>query len=142
MILVRALIIGGLACCVGVGLAAPANATVRQDQEFYHLVTEDGWPISNFPLVRANAILTCQREDAGEPPYRALKDLETPNGPYTFDQANSVTSAAETIYCPWHSAPPGNQDSSWVNTSAPVYPPPTYPPIEWIPLPTQTGGLG
>ena len=85
--------------------AAPAQADAQQDQQFYWLLTRpDGanLTITSFPLVRAQGITACQRQDAGEPPYQTLKDLQYPSGPYTFDIANSITSAAEAIYCPWH----------------------------------------
>ncbi len=114
--------------------AAPAQADAQQDQNFYWLLTRpdgDNLTITNFPLVRAQGIAACQRQDAGEPPYQALKDLQYPRGPYTFDIANSITSAAEAVYCPWHIGPAGESD--WVNTSAPVNPRPTYPPIAWYP---------
>jgi hypothetical protein len=92
-----------------VGLAAPAHADANQDQRFYRLLTDPDQShpmvIWNFALMRSLGILSCQREDAGETPYQATKDLQYPNGPYnTFEDANSVSSAAETIYCPWHTA--------------------------------------
>ena len=114
--------------------AAPAQADAKQDQNFYWLLTRpdrDNLTITNFPLVRAQGIAACQRQDAGEPPYQALKDLQYPRGPYTFSIANSITSAAEAVYCPWHIGTDGGSD--WVNMSAPVDPRPTYPPIAWYP---------
>jgi hypothetical protein len=118
-------------------LAASAHADAKQDQEFYRLLTERDQDhpmvIWNFSEVRSEGIAACRREDAGMPPYESLKVLERPNGPYTFDDANSITSSAETIYCPWHSAPPPPEDGSWISASAPVNPPPAYPAIEWYP---------
>jgi hypothetical protein len=137
-------IVAGLAF-VAAAMAAPgptARADLGQDQEFYRLLTEPDQThpmvIWNFPEVRAEGIGACEREDAGEAPFQALTDLEYPNGPYTFDNASAITSAAEVIYCPWHGGRPG--DSSWINNSAPVYPRPLYPSIAWYPAPTFNGG--
>ena len=120
-----------------VALAAPAHADSKQDQDFYRLLTEPDQDrpmmIWNFAEVRAEGIAVCQREDEGVPPYESMKYLERPNGPYAFDDANSIASAAETVYCPWHNAPTGA--NNWVETSAPVNPLPVYPPIEWYPPP-------
>ncbi len=126
--------------------AAPAQADAQQDQQFYWLLTRpDGanLTITSFPSVRAQGIAACQRQDAGEPPYQTLKELQYPSGPYTFDIANSIISAAEAIYCPWHIGSPAGSD--WVTTSAPVNPRPTYPPIAWYPpeyIPAPVGASG
>src|ERR1700722_13206205 len=100
-----------------------------QDQDFYWLLTEPNqdnpmvrW---DFPLVRSQGIAACQHEDAGETPHQALEDLQYPYGPYSFDEANDITSSAEVIYCPWHGT--SASDPDWVNTSAPVDPRPVYP---------------
>ena len=132
-----------------VALAAPGHADASQDHEFYRLLTEPDQDrpmvIWNFAEVRSEGIAACQRQDAGEPPYPATTDLERPNGPYTFDDANSITSAAATVYCPWHNAPP-TPNNNWTETSAPVDPRPVYPPIEWYPPPPMSyppgGGQG
>lgn len=122
-----------------VALGAPAHADASQDQEFYRLLTEPNQDhpmvIWNFAEVRSEGIAACLRQDAGEPPYQSIQDLERPNGPYTFDEANNIASSAETIYCPWHGPPAGSEDPSWVKASAPVNPLPVYPPIEWYPPP-------
>jgi hypothetical protein len=121
----------------GLGLAAPAQADARQDQDFYRLLTEPDQSqpmvIWNFPLVRSQGIQSCQREDAGETPIQSTNELVYPYGAYTFEAANSLTSAADTIYCPWHgvavSAP------GWARIPTPVFPLPIYPPIAWYPTP-------
>jgi hypothetical protein len=126
-------IMAGLAFA-SVGLAAPAHADAKQDQEFYRLLTEPDQDhpmvIWNFVGVGLQGIAACQREDAGETPYQALKDLQS-DGPYTFDDAMSITTAAETIYCPWHNSGPSTPNPAGI--SAPVYPPPIYPPQAWYP---------
>src|ERR1700739_3192667 len=70
------------------------------DAQFFWLLTEPNQErpmvIWNFPIVRSQGIAACQREDAGETPYQATKDLQYPNGPYTFDDAHSITPAAAT----------------------------------------------
>lgn len=128
-------IMAGLAF-VSVGLAAPAQADAKQDQDFYRLLTEpdQDYPmvIWNFPLVRSQGIGVCQREDAGATPMQAIYYLERRyGGPYTFDYANSIASSAETIYCPSHTDPALPQGG--VNMSTPIYPPPIYPPLAWSP---------
>jgi predicted lipoprotein with Yx(FWY)xxD motif len=145
----RTATISAIAACSTIALlvtASPARADETQDQEFYRLLTDPDqthpMTIWNFAEVRSEAIASCQRQDAGESPYRATTDLERPSGPYTFDDANNITSSAATIYCPWHNAPPPPEDGSWVNASAPVYPPPVYPRLAWYPLPPAYSGGG
>jgi hypothetical protein len=127
-------IMAGLASA-SVGLAAPAQADADQDQRFYRLLTDPDQDhpmvIWNFALVRSLGIATCQREDGGDTPYEATEALEHPNGPYNFDDADNVASAARTIYCSWHQA--GLNAPHWVTTSNPVNPPPVYPPQAWYP---------
>jgi hypothetical protein len=122
-----------------VGMAAAAHADAKQDQDFYRLLTEPDQDrpmvIWNFVEVRSEGIAVCRREDAGAPPYESMKELERPNGPYAFDDANNIASSAETIYCPWHGPPAHSEDPSWINVSAPVNPIPDYPPIAWYPTP-------
>lgn len=129
-------IIVGLAF-VSVGLAAPAQADANQDQRFYRLLTDPDQDhplvILNFALVRSQGIAACQRVDAGETPYHALKDMQYPNGPYTFDEANDISSTAETIYCPWHQVSLSAPD--WATTPDPVSWQPVYPPLAWYPTP-------
>ncbi len=121
-------------------LSAPtSHASVYQDQEFYRLLTDpdqdDPLVIWNFPGVRSQGIAVCQREDAGEAPYDALLDLtKRRGGPYTFDDANNISSSAKVVYCPWHGswpdAPGGPQG---VTESRPISPRPVYPPLMWSP---------
>ena len=131
---------------VSAALAAPAHADASQDERFYRLLTDPDQDhpmvIWNFAEVRSEGIAVCEREDLGVPPYESMKSLERPNGPYNFDNANSISSSAETIYCPWHGAPPGQEDGGWVERSAAVNPPPVYPPLEWYPLQTGISGGG
>lgn len=126
-------IIAGLAF-VTVGLAAPAQADAQQDREFYRLLTDPDqdrpMAIWDFAGMRSQGIEVCQREDAGETPMEATYHLDRRHGgPYVFDDANSIASSAETVYCPWHSSHVPN----WLDTSNPLYPPPVYPPIAWYP---------
>jgi hypothetical protein len=137
LVAVGALVLTAAIGVAAVGLAAPAQANTWQDQDFYRLLTDPDqshpMAIWNFPLVRSQGIAACQREDAGESPWRAMKDLQYPTGPYTFDDASSITSSAEVIYCPWHGSERSGPD--WLNISAPVYPRPVYPPLAWYPPP-------
>lgn len=80
-------IVGVAVATVGLaalGQAPPAYASAAQDQEFYWLLTEPDQDtpmvIWDFPLVRSQGIAVCQREDAGETLYQALKDLQNPTG--------------------------------------------------------------
>jgi hypothetical protein len=127
-------IMAGLAF-VSIGLAAPAQADVYQDREFYRLLTEPDQEhpmvIWNFPEIRSEAIATCEREDAGETPYQALKDLQYPDGPYTFDVANDISSSADTMYCPSHTDPALPYGGTRMST--PLFPLPIYPPLAWYP---------
>jgi hypothetical protein len=130
-------VMAGLAV-VSVGLATPAQADANQDQEFYRLLTEPNQDhpmvIWDFAGIRSQGIASCQQEDAGATPMRALYFLDRRyGGQYTFDEANNITSAAGVIYCPWHDAPVPAGD--WAHTSDPVYPPPVYPALAWYPPP-------
>lgn len=143
--MIAAALLLGLAAIGTVGLAPPAHADAKQDQDFYRLLTEPDQDhpmvIWNFPLLREQGIEACQREDAGETPYQATKDLQYPNGAYTFDDANSLTSASDTTYCPLHtdsSLPHGGVGMSTPVFPLPIYPPPMYysppppPPREFL----------
>jgi hypothetical protein len=121
---------------ITVVLAAPAQADEKQDAEFYRLLTTDEqhpMTVWDFPGIRGQGIAVCEKEDRGEPPHLAVKDLQYPNGPYSYDDAVSIATSAETVYCPSHtdeSLPGGGR-----MMSTPIYPPPTYPPIMWTPTP-------
>jgi hypothetical protein len=135
-VIAAALLLGLLAVISTVGLAAPAQASAQQDQDFYWLLTEPDQShpmvIWDFRLVRSQGIAACQRQDAGETSYQATKDLEYPDGPYTFEDVSSIKSSAAVIYCPWHlSSATGNSG----NVSRPIYPRPVYPPLAWYPQP-------
>jgi hypothetical protein len=138
--MIKLIIMAGLAFA-SVGLAGPAHADAGQDQEFYRLLTmaDPDSPrtapmaVPNFPLARSQGITGCQSEDAGETPYQSVKDLQQ-NGPYAFDDANNIMSAADTIYCPSHTDHrrfPGQMGG--IEISSPVYPLPVYPLLAWYP---------
>ncbi|MCV7303020.1 DUF732 domain-containing protein [Mycobacterium barrassiae] len=119
-----------------IALAVPANAAVEQDQQFHRLLTrpnqDDPMVIWDFSLVRAQGIGVCQRQDAGLTAMQALYDLdERYGGPYPFELASSISSAANVIYCPWHTS----SVTGGVDVSRPVYPRPIYPPLMWSPTP-------
>ena len=130
-------------------LSAPtSHASVYQDQEFYWLLTDPNQErpmvIWDFPLVRSQGIQYCQQVDSGEAPMQALYHLDRRyDGPYIFDDANSIVSAAAVIYCPWHGGwpdtPGGPQDP---NESRPISPCPVYPPLMWSPGGGSAGGSG
>ena len=129
-------IMAGLAFVI-VGVATPglhAHADATQDQDFYRLVVNDGWVVYDFPLLRSQGIASCQQMDAGATPMQAVYSLDGRyGGPYPFDLANSVSSAAGTIYCHWHDTSLG--EPNWPYTPTPVYPLPVYPPLAWYPPP-------
>jgi Protein of unknown function (DUF732) len=129
-------LLGGIAALAvaSVGLAAPAHADAHQDQSFYRLLTDPDQDhpmvVWDWPGIRSQGIAVCQSEDAGRTPYQALKDLQYGAG-YTFDDANSISSSAETIYCPWHTQ--NGLPNGGTTTSTPTYPPPIYAPLAWYP---------
>jgi hypothetical protein len=127
--------IAALAILPGALAMAPtASASASQDAEFYRLLTTDQdhpMVIWDFPGIRSQGIATCQREDAGETPMQALYYLDRRyGGPYTFDDANNISSTADVVYCPWHDA--NVSDPNWPNESTPVSPQ-VHPPIMWQP---------
>jgi hypothetical protein len=104
-------LLGGIALIFAALVAAPiANsepgAYSSQDETFYRLLTEgtDNVPpitLTNPPLVRVQGLLACQRHDNGVDGLEVVHMLMA-DGPYSFDVANSITSAAEVAYCPEH----------------------------------------
>lgn len=121
-------------------LSAPTSyASVDQDQRFYALLTKPNQDhpmvISNFPVVRAQGIQLCQQEDAGATPMQAVHQLNRENGgPYVFDDASSISSAATVIYCSWHGSWPDTPGGpQGLTESRPIDPQPIYPPLMWSP---------
>jgi hypothetical protein len=130
-------VMAGLAFA-SVGLAAPAQADMNQDQDFYRYLTEPDQDhpmvIFNFPLVRSQGIASCQREDAGATPMQSTYYLDRRyGGPYTFNDANNISSSADTVYCPWHQV--GLSTPGWVDTPSPISWRAVYPPLAWYPAP-------
>jgi hypothetical protein len=105
---------GGVAqwCPCG-GTVAPASAYMPDpnspdlDSRFLRLLTTD--PINpttvwNFPLVKTQGLQLCQQMDNGERQAAATNDLMAA-GPYSFDDAATISAAAVNIYCPSHLPP-------------------------------------
>lgn len=128
------LVVAGLAIFGAVALAVPSNATVAQDQQFHRLLTrpdqENPMLIWDLSLVRSQGVGVCQRQDSGLTAMQALYELDQRyGGGYPFEIASSISSAANVIYCPWHSS----TSTGGVGVSRPVYPRPVYPPLMWSP---------
>jgi len=118
--LMAASLIGGTAAALTVG-AAPASAypglcymhadgtcqSGTPDESFYRLLTDTSNGtygtlfVMDFGLVKAQGLRACQLETNGMSNLNATYDLQYVGG-YTFEQANGITSAADTIYCPWN----------------------------------------
>jgi hypothetical protein len=88
-----------------IALAPAANADPAaysdQDAEFYRLLTspqDANMTISDFALVRSQGLNACQREDQGMAGLDVVHALMA-DGPYPFDAANAIVSAAEVAYC-------------------------------------------
>ena len=72
------------------------------DQHFAYFLTHDDYApmtILNFGVVKEMALRACAMEAQGVDGYTARKSIQYAGG-YSFDQANSITSAAEVEYCP------------------------------------------
>jgi hypothetical protein len=84
---------------------ADPGAYSGQDETFYRLLTEPsstgepGLTLTDFALVRTQGLIACQRQDNGMDGLDAVYTLQS-DGPYSFDVANSIVSAAEVAYCP------------------------------------------
>ncbi|MEN3220706.1 DUF732 domain-containing protein [Mycolicibacterium porcinum] len=102
----------GMALLAGSAVALAPTATSDPaafsagDETFYRLLTEGdeedpGLTITNFPLIRAQGLLACQRQDDGMDGLDAVHLLQA-EGPYSFDVANSIVSAAVVTYCRQH----------------------------------------
>jgi hypothetical protein len=82
------------------------GAYSSEDETFYRLITEGsddtpGMILTNPPLVRAQGLLACQRMSDGVDDLDAVYMLMD-EGPYSFDTASSITSAAVVAYCREH----------------------------------------
>lgn len=85
---------------------AEPGAFSSQDETFFRLLTggtddTPGLAITNYPLVRTQGLITCQRRSAGIYGLDTIHMLQA-EGPYSFDVANSISSAAAVAYCPEH----------------------------------------
>ncbi len=87
---------------------APAHAEpggyLDQDETFHRLlITPDDsgtvMVITNFALLRAQGLEACQVIENGYGGYAATKRLQA-EGPYLFDTASLIVSAASVAYCP------------------------------------------
>lgn len=90
--------------------SADPGAYSGQDETFFRLLTEpdeDGGPgltLTNPALVRAQGLIACQRGDNGMRSLDVIYRLQA-EGPYSFDVANAIVSAAHVAYCPEHLHP-------------------------------------
>jgi hypothetical protein len=96
----------GILTAIGIGLAAPVVAEPggysHADQVFLMLMQDDpDYPfvITNFPVLRAQALRACRSEDNGMSGLDVVDQLAA-EGPYSWDDANNIVSAAEVAYCP------------------------------------------
>jgi hypothetical protein len=79
------------------------------DQHFANLLTtsddpDDNIVIMDFSLVKAQGLRACQQETNGMD-HVTVRDQLAASGGYAWEQANNITSAADTIYCPWNGPP-------------------------------------
>ena len=84
---------------------SPADRAARGntlDQQFAYFVTHDddapNFRIMDFNILKSQALRYCQQVSNGMDKLDALYDLQNLGG-YTFDQANSISSAAVVLYC-------------------------------------------
>lgn len=99
-------LLAGSALALAPFASADPAAFSTDDETFYRLLTEGdeedpGLTITNFPLVRAQGLLACQRQDDGVDGLDTVHMLQA-EGPYSFDVANSIVSAAVVTYCRQH----------------------------------------
>ena len=102
----------GLGAALLAGVLGPGTASAETgaafsyptspsaDATFYRVLTTGSHAMTvwNFPLVRAQGLEACQRWDNGVMLLDAVHALMY-EGPYSFDQANAITSSAATAYC-------------------------------------------
>jgi hypothetical protein len=105
----KKLIVGGLAA-LAIGLAGAPVAHAEGDSTFHRLLAKDfdaggvtGEEIvdRHWELLRSQGLRACQLEDNGWGSLDVIYQLMR-EGPYIFDQANGIHSAAAVAYCPWH----------------------------------------
>jgi hypothetical protein len=100
---------------VGIAAALLTAASVNaepggytdQDADFYRLLTSPtaaGMTVWDFPLVRVQGLLACQRQDNGIDGL-TVRDMLQSEGPYPWKAANAIVSAADVIYCPRYLGP-------------------------------------
>lgn len=83
---------------------AQPGAYSYQDDTYYRLLTKPneyfgGFVVSDFALIRAQGLRACAMLDSGAVASDAIHDLQV-LGPYSFDAANRIVSAAFVAYCP------------------------------------------
>jgi hypothetical protein len=79
------------------------------DEHFAYLLTHNDDPrhnivIMDIPTVKAQGLRACQQETNGMD-HVTVRDQLAASGGYAWEQANNITSAADTIYCPWNGPP-------------------------------------
>jgi hypothetical protein len=58
--------------------------------------------VYNFEGMRAEALRACDKITNGERVIDAIDDMQAMNPLSSWDQSNSVVSAAIVVYCPWN----------------------------------------
>jgi hypothetical protein len=91
---------------IGIAPAAQAQpgGTTPQDDTYYYLITtpdDDGtvFNVTDFGLLRAQGLGVCRLIDNGMSGVDATEKLMSV-GPYSWDAANFLSSAAQVAYCP------------------------------------------
>jgi Protein of unknown function (DUF732) len=92
-------------CGPGFSTNSNGNGVDDRDTDYLFMLTnptdnDNPLRVWNFPLAKAQGLLTCQRIKHGETLMEATDHLTRPEGPYTADDAISITSAAIAAYCP------------------------------------------
>jgi hypothetical protein len=91
-------------------VGAPVAGADGGDATFHRLLSK-GFDAGNvngeeivdmhWALLRGQGLRACQLEDSGwrsiDADYQLMRE-----GPYIFDQANHISSAATVAYCPWN----------------------------------------
>jgi hypothetical protein len=90
--------------------SAEPGAFSDDDTTFFRLLSDPDqdhpMKIWNFPLIRYQGLEHCARESQGMRGIDSIYELQK-EGPYTFDDALSIASAADVAYCPENLHPPG-----------------------------------
>ncbi|MEO6793840.1 MAG: DUF732 domain-containing protein [Mycobacterium sp.] len=91
----------GILMCVGVLLAAPANATPRQDDAFDAAIHKLGYNLADPEKFHTAGHVICNAIDAGVESWGTVVMMFNKRG-FGDEKAAAISAATIVAYCPWN----------------------------------------